>query len=433
MTKDKREIKKRIAAFFSVSLCLLLMGCQTGATVFREQSKVVEAEEEQEASDMVTDRQTAQTLSGIDRPTVSSNIAIDLQGYAPEDLKYAYFSGQDLEDEFFVYRQKDKQIVYRGTIQPAGETGSARGDFSQLTEPGSYYIQTAVIGRSYTFQIEEGRYRKQYETDLYSWQQTEPESYYKADDMTNYRALFILALLQEFYGSQEEENMEKLQKDVAYLMQTYAENAGSVSSSDPEADCDTIYTYAAAMAQSYQVLKTEPGAQTYLRQAQTAYQTAARSRRTDMAVPPEQYMAAAALFKATGSYSYHQVIKQHETAEDMTEDTTAGFWGDLLYLTSLQRVDTTLCEQQMNSLLKECGELSDSVLSQHTIENRDDSLAAMLKLAVADDTLVSLEYRNACKTLLHMLDSNSRDEMDCGEQSALLFIEGELAESEVKK
>ena len=77
MTKDKREIKKRIAAFFSVSLCLLLMGCQTGAAVFREQSKVVEAEEEQEASDMVTDRQTAQTLSGIDRPTVSSNIAID--------------------------------------------------------------------------------------------------------------------------------------------------------------------------------------------------------------------------------------------------------------------------------------------------------------------------------------------------------------------
>ena len=61
MTKDKREIKKRIAAFFSVSLCLLLMGCQTGAAAFREQSKVVEAEEEQEASDMVTDRQTAQT------------------------------------------------------------------------------------------------------------------------------------------------------------------------------------------------------------------------------------------------------------------------------------------------------------------------------------------------------------------------------------
>lgn len=75
-----------------------------------------------------------------------------------------------------------------------------------------------------------------------------------------------------------------------------------------------------------------------------------------MAVSPEQYMAATALFNVTGSYSYHQVIKQYEAAEDTAE----GFWGDLLYLTSLQRVDTKLCEQQMNRLLKECGELSDN-------------------------------------------------------------------------
>ena len=426
MTKDKREIKKRIAAFFSVSLCLLLMGCQTGTAAFREQSKVVEAEEGPEESDMMTDRQTAQTLSGIDRPTVSSNIAIDLQGYAPEDLKYAYFSGQDLKDEFCVYRQKDKQIVYRGTIQPAGETGSARGDFSQLTEPGSYYIQTAVIGRSYTFQIEEDRYRKQYETDLYSWQKTAPEAYYKADAATNYRALFILALLQEFYGGQEE-NTEKLQEDADYLMQTYAEHTGSVSSSDPETDCDTIYAYAAAMAQSYQVLNKETGAQAYLRQAQTAYQEAIR--RTDQA-QSARYMAASALYKATGSYSYHQVVRQYA---DAAEDTMEGFWGDMLYLTSLQRVDTTLCEQQMNSLLKECGELSDRILSQQETEEKENCLEAMIKLAVADDTLVSLEYRNACKTLLHMLGSSDRDEMDCGQRSALLFIEGELAESEVKK
>ena len=177
------------------------------------------------------------------------------------------------------------------------------------------------------------------------------------------------------------------------------------------------------MAQCYHVLKNEAGAAVYLKQAQTAYQTAVRSRsRTDMAVSPEQYMAATALFNVTGSYSYHQVIKQYEAAEDTAE----GFWGDLLYLTSLQRVDTKLCEQQMNRLLKECGELSDNAFSQHAIESRADSLTAMLKLAVADDTLVSLEYRNACKILLHACYSNM-EEMDCVQRSALLFIEGELA------
>ena len=221
------------------------------------------------------------------------------------------------------------------------------------------------------------------------------------------------------------EDLKKLQKDADYLIRYHTEQAkSSVSASDVDmAGVRAEYSYAAAMAQCCHVLKNEAGAAVYLKQAQTAYQTAVRSRsRTDMVVSPEQYMAATALFNVTGSYSYHQVIKQYEAAEDTAE----GFWGDLLYLTSLQRVDTKLCEQQMNRLLKECGELSDNVFSQHAIESRADSLTAMLKLAVADNTLVSLEYRNACKILLHACYSNM-EEMDCVQRSALLFIEGELA------
>ena len=424
MTKDKREFRKRITAFFSVFLCLLLVGCQTSVAGQKEQI-TTESEENEELSDEVGKMQTEDIVIGIDRPTVSSNIAIDLQGYAPDDLKYAYFTGADLQDTFSVYRQKDKQVVYQGSIQQTGEAGKAWGDFSGLTEPGSYYIQTAVIGRSYTFQIYEDRYRMQFETDRKSWRDTAPEGYYTAGATTDYQALMILAVLQEFYTEPEEEDLKKLQKDADYLIRYHTEQAkSSVSGSDTDmAGVRAEYSYAAAMAQCYHVLKNEAGAAVYLKQAQTAYQTAVRSRsRTDMAVSPEQYMAATALFNVTGSYSYHQVIKQYEAAEDTAE----GFWGDLLYLTSLQRVDTKLCEQQMNRLLKECGELSDNVFSQHAIESRADSLTAMLKLAIADNTLVSLEYRNACKILLHACYSNM-EEMDCVQRSALLFIERELA------
>lgn len=430
LTKDKREFRKRITAFFSVFLCLLLVGCQTSVVGQKEQITAVTREEKEEQPEETTETQTKSLVLGIDRPTVSSNIAIDLQGYAPEDIKYARFTGSDLQDTFYVYRQKDKQVVYQGSIQRTGEEG-AWGDFSEVTEPGSYYIQTAVIGRSYTFQIYEDRYQTQFETDREGWRKTAPEDFYTAGEETDYQALLILAMLQEFYAEPEEEDSSKLQEDADYLIQYHTEQAkSSVSGSDADmADVRAGYSYAASMAQCYHVLKNEAGAAAYLKQAQTAYQTATRSRsRTDTAVSPEQYMAAAALFKATGSYSYHQVIKQYEAAED----TTAGFWGDLFYLTSLQRVDTKLCEQQMNRLLKECGELSDSVLSQQAMENRADSLTAMLKLAVADDTLVSLEYRNACKTLLHAFCSDM-EEIDCWQRSALLFIEGELAESEVKK
>ena len=431
LTKDKREFKKRITAFFSVFLCLLLVGCQTSVVGQKEQITTESGEEKEELSDETIKTQTDRTTLGIDRPTVSSNIAIDLQGYAPADIKYACFTGQDLQDTFSVYRQKDKQVVYQGSIQQTGEVGKAWGDFSGLTEPGSYYIQTAVIGRSYTFQIYEDRYRTQFETDRESWRNAAPEDYYTAEEETDYQALLILAMLQEFYAEPEEEDLKKLQEDADYLTRYHTEQAkSSVSASDADmAYVRAEYTYAAAMAQCYHVLKNEAGATAYLKQAQVAYQTAARSRsRTDTMVSPEQYMAAAALFKAAGSYSYHQVIKQYEAAED----TTAGFWGDLFYLTSLQRVDTALCEQQMSRLLKECGELSDRVLSQYAIEDRADSITAMLKLSVADDTLVSLEYRNACKTLLHAFYSNM-EEMDCGQRSALLFIEGELAKNEQGK
>lgn len=93
MTKDKREFRKRITAFFSVFLCLLLVGCQTSAAGQKEQI-TTESEENEELSDEVGKMQTEDIVIGIDRPTVSSNIAIDLQGYAPDDLKYAYLREQ---------------------------------------------------------------------------------------------------------------------------------------------------------------------------------------------------------------------------------------------------------------------------------------------------------------------------------------------------
>ena len=53
---------------------------------------------------------------------------MSLQGYAPDDLKYAYFTGADLQDTFSVYRQKDKQVVYQGSIQRTGETAHGTED-----------------------------------------------------------------------------------------------------------------------------------------------------------------------------------------------------------------------------------------------------------------------------------------------------------------
>ena len=69
LTKDKREFRKRITAFFSAFLCLLLVGCQTSAAGQKEQI-TTESEENEELSDEVGKMQTEDIVIGIDRPTV---------------------------------------------------------------------------------------------------------------------------------------------------------------------------------------------------------------------------------------------------------------------------------------------------------------------------------------------------------------------------
>lgn len=62
LTKDKREFRKRITAFFSVFLCLLLVGCQTSAAGQKEQI-TTESEENEELSDEVGKMQTEDIVS----------------------------------------------------------------------------------------------------------------------------------------------------------------------------------------------------------------------------------------------------------------------------------------------------------------------------------------------------------------------------------
>ena len=75
----------------------------------------------------------------------------------------------------------------------------------------------------------------QFETDRKSWRDTAPEGYYTAEATTDYQALMILAVLQEFYTEPEEEDLKKLQKDADYLIRYHTEQAkSSVSGTDAD-------------------------------------------------------------------------------------------------------------------------------------------------------------------------------------------------------
>ena len=89
------------------------------------------------------------------------NVNINQVGYLPEDSKYVYVkTDADLED-FYVVNNDTGIIVYQGKLggavggsnyDPASEMNVAKGDFSELKDPGTYYIYTDA-GSSYTFKI----------------------------------------------------------------------------------------------------------------------------------------------------------------------------------------------------------------------------------------------------------------------------------------
>lgn len=100
-------------------------------------------------------------------PESRPSILIDQVGYARRSNKEAIFYGEQLPDTFTVVDAESGQTVYTGQIEPEANEKNAQlhvsyGDFTALETAGTYYIQAAMVGHSYTFEIADDPY-----TDLF--------------------------------------------------------------------------------------------------------------------------------------------------------------------------------------------------------------------------------------------------------------------------
>ena len=107
---------------------------------------------------VIKDAANAQTVAML--PTYL-NVNVNQIGYLPEDTKTVFVkTDADLED-FYVVNNDTGLVVYQGKLggavgganyDPASQMNVAKGDFSEVTDPGTYYIYTNA-GSSYTFKI----------------------------------------------------------------------------------------------------------------------------------------------------------------------------------------------------------------------------------------------------------------------------------------
>ncbi len=90
-------------------------------------------------------------------------------GYVPDSAKHATVLGT-ASASFTVHRQSDDSAAFSGSLTAVGGDGLA--DFSELEEPGSFYLRVDGVGRSPDFVIAESAYVEPYRTamlGLYAW------------------------------------------------------------------------------------------------------------------------------------------------------------------------------------------------------------------------------------------------------------------------
>lgn len=92
---------------------------------------------------------------------VPTDIAVNQVGYKPSMTKIAVFSGDSIGSSFEVIDVATGNVVYTGALgevtdNPVSGEKIAKGDFSELTAEGRYYIRSEGCDDSYQFDIGEG-------------------------------------------------------------------------------------------------------------------------------------------------------------------------------------------------------------------------------------------------------------------------------------
>ena len=98
-----------------------------------------------------------------DIPEILPDIMVNQLGYASGSNKIAVFRGEALPDTYDLINAETGAVVYTGEIESKGYnevTGEniSHGDFTDYNTAGTYYLQADVLGRSYSFVIENNPY-----------------------------------------------------------------------------------------------------------------------------------------------------------------------------------------------------------------------------------------------------------------------------------
>ena len=340
-------------------------------------------------------------------PSLTPNILVDQNGYQAQGKKTAVIKCAELPESFRLIECETGETVYMGSVEEdvySTELGLYTGyaDFGDYPGiPGEqYYIECDYIGRSYPFSISETEYRDTF-NELYQ----EICDRCRSGEVPIDDVLALLIAYERYGDIFPDEDGDEV-PDVMKTLQEW-----STALDHTQVDVGQASLYAAALAKFsylYQNYDWE-FANRCLKAADRAYRYAGKY--PEDVSPEEYFYAAAELYRATGNYGYHNVIKNYlleNPVADMQNDFI--FWGCVTYLSTKQKVDMNLCKDMIKVLMLEGEKISYAAKNSKFLvimDEKSSGSAELLKditrLVVVDHIITNHEYATVLQNHLHYM------------------------------
>lgn len=404
---------KRVMAVI-MSAALVLTGCTENMSADgsgQETVKSIQEYDTDKQSIFGREESTGALLvsQGIELPVSTTRVFVNQSGYISDREKRVMFFGERLGDSFRVIRQSDGAVVYTGRIEQ-GKTDEmsglylSKGDFTGLTKPGTYYIETDVIGQSYPFQITSDGYERLFIGLLKN-----------ADDVPitqdalgvcntafgmhaiMHAMQFNGSIFEEAYKNFEEEEDRQLVTQLLHcasrLMAQQDENGSLYDDYEATAAFCGILVMSRDVFGRYE----ESVAKAYKDAADKAWSWMEKQECDTQSRKNARFYASSQLFKAEYTKEYKEMAEDflREADKDYSAERFV-FYGVLAYISAGKNTDRDLCTHIMKDLVDKneqaCQNAKNDVFFGTGNRNMYDSLYNMMLLCFINYITPSKEY-----------------------------------------
>lgn len=351
-------------------------------------------------------------------PVSTIKVLVDQNGYSTEADKFVYFLGVERGESFRVVDKTTRDVVYTGQIESMTYDKNSGfyvsiGDFTDFTNSGTYYIETDIIGRSYSFEVASQPMQVVFQNVLGAMGSITYEETAEGviDACFMMQALFMA--LRQHGATFEKDNDLITQLLRAAKWMTSIQDPASGSIYDDYEATAAFCGIMAICANRFGKYENELAAE-YIAAYKKAWKClAAWDKSTGQDLYPEAYFYVnAQLYRYNYNKAYQNVIHTYlERNKKSVVGSRFSFYGAVAYLETEQGTNRDLCSKLMQQLVDEAEKISQTS-KEDVFQVYSDDVAVNLEKAVliglVDYITPSKEYEVMLENMIHyILGSNA--------------------------